>query len=254
MSSSRSRIACSVLFAGLSLAGSTGASAGSFDITSLQNLGQTQFHDLAQDLGAALSYKPLEPADNLGVGGFDIGVVVSGTSIANASAVQPAINNSASVFNTLPVPTLRVTLGLPHNLDFGAEYSRVPSSPMNLWGANLKWTFLPGTVATPALALRASVTRLDGVAQMGFETIGADLSVSKGFLNFTPYGGIGAVTSRTSPSSVNGVGGVALQQVNMVQSKLFAGLGINLGIADVTVEADSTGGIHTYSAKLGFRF
>ena len=84
------------------------AMAAGFDINSLQNLDQQQFHELAQDLGAALSYKPLEPADTLGVGGFDIGAVLSATSLANTADVQKAISGG-TVYNTLPVPTVRAT-------------------------------------------------------------------------------------------------------------------------------------------------
>jgi hypothetical protein len=232
---------------------SCAATAGSFDIDSVQNLSQQQFHELAQDLGAALSYKPLEPADPLGVGGFDIGAVLTATPLANTNDVQRAISGG-TIDSTLLVPTLRATLGLPYHLDFGAMYSRVPSSPINLWGADLKWAVLPGDIALPAIAVRASVTRLDGVSQLGFETIGADVSVSKGILNFTPYGGVGAVWSRTSTTTTSAVSGLPLQQENVTQPKVFVGCGINLGLADLTFEADSTGAIRSYSGKLGFRF
>lgn len=235
------------------LCASGAASAGSFDIDSVQNLSQQQFHELGQDLGAALSYKPLEPADTLGVGGFDIGAVLTGTTLANSADVQRAIS-SGTIASTLPVPTLRVTLGLPFHLDFGALYSRVPSSPINLWGADLKWAVLPGDIALPAIALRASVTRLDGISQLGFETIGADVSISKGILNFTPYGGVGEVWSRTSTTTVSAISGVPLQQENVTQPKVFVGCGINLGLADLTFEVDSTGAIRSYSGKIGFRF
>jgi hypothetical protein len=226
---------------------SSTAMAGGFDLNSLQNLNQQQFQNLSLDLGAALSYKPLEPADTLGVGGFDIGAVVTATKLANTADVQRAISGG-TVYGTLPVPSLRATLGLPYHMDFGVMYSRVPGSPINLWGADLKWAVMPGDIALPAVALRGSVTRLDGVNQLGFETIGADISISKGFLNFTPYAGVGEVWSRSSADGLN------LQQVNSTQSKVFVGCGVNLGIADVTVEADSTGSIYSISAKLGFRF
>jgi hypothetical protein len=222
------------------------ALAGSFDINNLQNVDQQQFHELAQDLGAALSYKPLEPAEALGVGGFDIGAVLTATTLENTADVQKAM--SGTVYSTLPVPTVRATLGLPYHMDFGAMYSRVPNSGINLWGADLKWAVLPGDVALPAVALRASVTRLDGVSQMGFETIGADVSISKGFLNLTPYGGVGEVWSRSSTNGLN------LAQENLTQTKVFAGLGINLVVCDLTFEADTTGGIRSYSGKIGFRF
>ena len=239
--------------AGLALA-SSAALAGGFEITNLKALDQQQFQDLGEDLTGALSYKPLEPADSLGIGGVDLGVVLTATSLANTSAVQPAINGN--IYSVLPVPTLRAALGMPFaNVDFGAMYSRVPGSQINLWGADLKWAVLPGGITTPAVAVRASVTRLDGVPQLEFETIGADVSVSKGILNLTPYVGVGEVWSRTGADGVvNPVTGVALQQVNLAEFKGFLGCGINLGLADVTFEADSTGGIRSFSAKVGFRF
>ncbi len=221
--------------------------AASFDITSLQNLDQGQFRQLSQDLGAALSYKPLAPADPLGITGFDLGVAVSGTTLANRSSVDKALGKD-TVFSTLPVPTLRAIKGLPYNIDVGVLYSRVPSSGINLYGGEVKWAVLPGDIALPAVSLRGSVTRLDGVSQLGFETYGADVSISKGFLLATPYAGGGFVRSRSATD------GLPLQQENLTQSKVFGGVDFNLGLVNLVVEADSTGGIHSYSAKVGVRF
>ncbi len=230
----------------LSVAG-TSALASSFEINTLQNLSQGEFRELAQDLGAALSYKPMEPADPLGITGVDFGAALSLTSLANTGAVQKAIGN-ASVFSTLPVPTLRIAKGLPYNVDVGASYARVPSSGINLYGGQIKWAFLPGGIALPAVALRGAVTRMDGVSQMGFETVSADLSISKGFLFATPYLGAGEVYSRSSAS------GLPLQQVNLTQGKIFAGIDINLALGNIVLEADTTGGIPSYSFKAGMRF
>jgi len=237
------RLAAAVAFA---LTG-TGAWASGFTIDSLQNLSQSEFHQLSQDLGAALSYKPMEPAESLGIIGVDLGLGLTGTTLANTSAVQKAVSN-ATVFNTLPVPTLRAVKGLPYNVDVGVIYSRVPSSGINLYGGELKWAFLPGGIALPAVAVRAAVTRLNGVSQLGFETVSADISISKGFVFLTPYGGVGTVRSRSATD------GLPLKQENINQAKVFAGLDMNLGITNLVVEADSTGGIHSYSLKAGLRF
>ena len=226
---------------------STRALASGFDINGLQHVSQDEFHQIAQDLGAAFSYKPMAPADSLGPLGFDVGVALSGTTLANKPAVQKAVQNS-SVFSTLPVPSLRVIKGLPLNVDIGGFYARVPSSSVNLYGAEIKWAFIPGDVVLPAVAVRGTVTRLNGVSQLGFESYSADVSVSKGFVFFTPYAGVGAVRSNTSTD------GLALQQVNLTQGKIFGGASFNLGLANLNLEADSTGGIHSYSAKVGFRF
>jgi hypothetical protein len=225
----------------------TRAFASGFDINGLQNLNQAEFHDLAQDLGAAFSYKPMAPADTLGPLGFDIGVALTGTSLVNTEVLQKAVDSS-SVYGTLPAPSIRAIKGLPYNVDIGAFYSRVPSSNVNLYGGEIKWAFLPGDIVLPAVAARATVTRLNGVSQLGFESYSADISVSKGFVLATPYIGVGAVRSNSSTD------GLALKQVNLTQGKVFGGASFNLGLANLDLEADSTGGIHSYSAKVGFRF
>jgi hypothetical protein len=221
--------------------------ASGFDINGLQHLNQDEFHQLAQDLGAAFSYKPMAPAEALGPLGFDIGAALTGTTLANTPVVQKAVQNSA-VFSTLPVPSIRAIKGLPYNIDIGAFYARVPSSSVNLYGAEIKWAFLPGDIALPAVAARATVTRLNGVSQLGFESFSADVSISKGFVFVTPYIGAGAVRSNSSTD------GLPLRQVNLTQGKVFGGASFGLGLANLDIEADSTGGIHSYSAKVGFRF
>jgi len=226
---------------------SSAASAANFEINNLQNLSQDEFRQLSEELGAALSYKPLEPAAALGITGFDLGVAASATELTNMPAVQKAVSNGTA-YSTLPVPTLRATKGLPFNVDVGAMYARVPTSGINLYGAQIKWAILPGDVVLPAVALRGTFTRLNGVNQLGFETSSVDLSISKGFVLLTPYAGVGQVRSRSATD------GLPLAQVNLTQGKYFGGVNVNLGLSNIALEADSTGGIKTYSAKLGIRF
>jgi len=226
---------------------SASALASGLSLNSIQNLNQSEFYELSQDLGAALSYKPLEPADTLGIAGFDLGIAVTGTSMVNTSVLRTA-SSDASVYSTLPEPGIRAIKGLPFNVDVGLVYSRVPETSINLFGGELKWAVLPGDLVLPAVALRATITRLNGVGQLDFEAESADVSVSKGFLLATPYIGTGEVWSRTSTD------GLPLSQVNLAQYKLFAGVSFSLGPANLVVEADSTGGIRSYGIKTGFRF
>ncbi len=60
------------------------------DIDKIQALSQDDFHKLSQDLGAALSYKPLTPTAPLGITGFDLGLAVTATSIKNSDVLQKA--------------------------------------------------------------------------------------------------------------------------------------------------------------------
>src|SRR5258708_18196839 len=58
------------------------------DIDKIQTLSQDDFHKLSQDLGAALSYKPLTPTAPLGITGFDMGLAGSPTSIQKSHGLQ----------------------------------------------------------------------------------------------------------------------------------------------------------------------
>src|SRR6266508_3237542 len=51
------------------------------DINKINALGQTQFRQLSEDLGAALSYKPLTPTAPLGITGFDLGIAATSTNL-----------------------------------------------------------------------------------------------------------------------------------------------------------------------------
>jgi len=226
----------------------TPALASSFDINNLGALAQPDFHVLAQDMGAAFSWKALEPADPLGITGFDIGLAVTGTSLQDSTTVQKAVSGG-TVYNTLPVPTLRITKGLPFDLDLGILYSKVPSSNVTFSGAELKWSALSGNVALPAVSVRLAATALSGVQQLTQRTQSLDVEVSKGFLFVKPYAGVGEVWSQATPSGVAG-----LAKESLTQSKVFVGVDCNLGLVNFVVEGDRTGSVSTWGAKFGVRF
>ena len=56
-------------------------------ITTLNLLGQAEFRTLSEDLGAALSYKPVTPAAPLGITGFDMGIEVTQTDMSKSSQI-----------------------------------------------------------------------------------------------------------------------------------------------------------------------
>jgi hypothetical protein len=218
------------------------------DIDSIQLLTQNEFRLLSEDLGAALSYKPMIPSEALGITGFDIGLGLTGTSLKNDNILEKA-SSGRSVPSMLPVPTLRLHKGLPLNLDLGIAFSQVPGTNVRYYGGELRWAILPGSTLVPAVALRGTLTRLTGVDQLDFDTKSVDLSISKGFANITPYGGIGQVWVKSTP-----VGVPLLRGEDFTQTKVFAGVNINLIGANLVFEADSTGGTTSVGAKLGFRF
>jgi hypothetical protein len=234
------------LFATLTAAFSGPLLAG--DLESIQTLSQGEFRQLSEDLGAALSYKGLVPAEALGITGFDLGLAVTGTQLEHTDVWRRA-SNGDSVPATLPVPTLRLVKGLPLNIDVGVAFSTVPGTNLRYIGGELRWAILPGGTATPAVAVRGALTRLSGVDQLDFDTRSLDLSVSKGFAMFTPYAGIGQVWVKSTPNGVP-----LLREESFSQSKVFAGLNFNLAGGNLAFEVDRTGDASSFGAKLGFRF
>lgn len=220
-----------------------------YDLNTVNALTQSEFRLLSEDLGAALSYKPIIPAEALGITGFDIGASVSATRLKNAVLLSKAANG-ASVRTTLPIVAVRADKGLPFNIDIGGSYTMVPGTDVRAFGGELRWAVLPGSTALPAVAIRGSGSKLTGVDQLSFSTYGIDVSVSKGLAIFTPYGGVGQVWVRSSP---DGSAAATLREEKFSQTKFFAGVNINLGV-NVAFEYDNTGSISTVSAKAGFRF
>jgi hypothetical protein len=212
----------------------------------LSTLAQQEFRLLSEDLGAALSYKPMVPAEPLGITGFDIGLEVSATDLQSEQSLEQATGKS--VPGVLPIARLHAHKGLPFGLDIGLSYSSVPDLDVKLWGGELRYAILKGGVATPALALRGSFTKVQGVDELDFDTRAIDLSISKGFAFLTPYAGIGRVWVTSTPH-VSG-----LTEEDFALAKYFAGLNVALGIFSVAAEADKTGDAWTYSGKFALRF
>jgi hypothetical protein len=220
-----------------------------YDLTTVGALTQSEFRLLSEDLAAALSYKPIIPSEATGLLGFDLGIAATGTQLDNAVLLSKAANG-ASVRTTMPLVSARVNKGLPLNLDVAANYTIVPGSDIQAFGGEVRWAILPGSTTMPAVAIRASGSMMTGVDQIDFSTYGVDASISKGFAIFTPYGGIGQVWARSTPK---GSAAATLSDESFNVTKFFAGVNINIGV-NFAFEYDNTGGINSFSAKVGFRF
>lgn len=210
---------------------------------------QRDFRLLSEDLGAALSYKAMSPAEPLGITGFDVAIEVTNTALENPDIFNAVTGSSESIDN-LPVPKLHAHKGLPGGVDVGALYTKLDN--ISLIGAELKYAILKGNTALPAVAIRGTYSKLSGVDQLDFETVGGELSVSKGFAMLTPYAGIGQVRVISTPKQQ--AAAVGLREERFTQDKIFLGLNINLGLVNIGLEGDKTGNATSYGAKLGLRF
>jgi hypothetical protein len=216
-------------------------------IDQLQNIVQGEFRLLSEDLGAALGYHAQIPAEPLGITGFDLGVGVTAAKLENVAILQRV--SSDSVDATLYVPTLRAHKGLPAGFDIGLMYASIPGSNIRYTGGELRYAILKGGVASPALGVRGSFTKLSGVDQLAMSTRGLDVSISKGIGFITPYAGLGRVWVESDP---HGTAGLRKEEFSL--SKAFAGVGMNFALLNLNLQADKTGDVTSYSLKLGWRF
>lgn len=227
-----------------------GSNAMAGDLDNITALAQTEFDEFSENLTAALSYKSVTPAEALSSGvlpfGLDIGLEVSSTAIDDDNVFSTAFSGDEP--SSIIIPKLHAHVGIPFGIDVGAFITSIPDTNIKLSGAELRYAIVDGGTVTPAVGIRAATTSLSGVDNYNFDSRSVELTVSKGFAMLTPYGGIGKVWA-DSEDTTN-----TLQDVEVSQSKVFAGVNINLGLLNIVIEGDKTGGYSTYSGKLGFRF
>lgn len=209
-------------------------------------LTQQEFRGLSEDLTGVFSYKPVTPAAPLGTLGFDIGIALTGTSLAHPRAYQKA---TGTADDTVYLSKIHVHKGLPFGFDVGAAYSELNGAGVSFVGAEARYALVRGGVMTPAVALRLSYSALRGTDHLDLATRGVDLSVSKGFAMVSPYAGIGTVWTTSKPRHA-----LHLHSERFTLNKYFVGATFNLLLMNLSLEADRTGETSSYSAKFGLRF
>jgi len=244
----RMRVRCLRLLLTCSLvAGCASMSAHAQTFDALESLTQDQFELLMSNLAAATHYKGIAPAEPLGILGADVAFELSSTDTSN-DVFELAGGSAADLSSTVIVPRLHAHKGLPFGFDVGAFLGAVADTDITIIGLEVRYALIQGGILTPALAVRASASRLQGTSDIELDNAALEITLSKGFLPFTPYVGAGIVFSR---GSVNGIS--ELDDVSFDQEKLFIGVNVNLGI-NFGVEAEITGEFTTFSAKTGIRF
>ena len=221
----------------------TGTRAMARDISFGSSLTQGEFRSLSKEAGAAIGFKNTAPAAPLGITGFDAGVEVEAASIKTGgnNYWDKAFNGDAPSY--LFLPKVRVRKGLPLGIDIGAMYSYVPDSNIKLYGVELSKAILEGGVATPALGIRGTYTRLAGVNDLDLQTAGIDATLSKGFLFLTPYIGVGEVwidsKAKGNLSTLSAQAGTPLSTEKIFQPRGFAGLKVSpLPFFGITAEVE----------------
>jgi hypothetical protein len=213
------------------------------DLNNLNAINQTEFLSLSKDLAGVTSSKVIEPAAPLGISGFDVSGSTSMTKIQDTSTWSKATGDSST---NLMQTKLSISKGLSGGWDVGGFMSKVGSTNVSVAGVHVKYALLEGNAITPAIALRASHSRMGGVSGMDLNNTGLDLLISKGFVGFTPYVGVGTVYTSAKNTGKS--------DESFTQSKSFAGVSWNILLINLSAEYDRTGKNSTMSLKAGLRF
>jgi hypothetical protein len=208
---------------------------------------QDEFKDLSETIGLLISYKPLAPAEPLGILGFDVGLEVTAVDVKqDSSFLTTVIPDPPSFFI---FPKLHIQKGFPFAIDAGIVYAQIPQSNIGMIGGEIKWAILKGTVATPAVAVRGSYTRLTGLSDLDLSTYGLDVSASKGFAFLTPYVGVGQVWIQSEPNVTTPV----LTDEELSRTKGFAGLKMKLLLLSFAAEMEFSEVLaYSFRANLSF--
>ena len=220
-----------------------------WDIKVPAGYGQGEFKDLTREFGSAIAYRNLAPAEPLGITGFDVAAQASFINIDKEASQWKKVTNSDAP-SYIAYPTVRARKGLPFGIDVGAMYSYIADTKIQLYGAEISKAILEGGVASPALGIRGSYTRLTGAGDISLQTAGIDASISKGFIFLTPYAG-GGMLWLDSKYKGNIV---TLNSESVWQPRGFVGVKISpIPLVGLTAEMEYAVR-PIYSVKLGLSF
>jgi hypothetical protein len=237
------------VLATIALLSATGLASAS-DIKFTDEITQGDFKEFVKELGTAVLFNPMSPAEPLGIFGFDVSVETVITDISESENYWKKLVDDNDPFSYLPAPRLHVQKGLPFNIDVGAMYVTVPGSNIKLWGLEAKYALLEGTTLTPALSVRGSYSQLQGVDEIELSTQSLDVLVSKGILMLTPYAGASIIRIQGSENSNL----VDLEQENEIGYRALAGVQFSPLPMFVINGEVSIGETTQFGLKLGLRW
>ena len=217
------------------------------DISLDPSLTQSDFNTLVEELGTAVSYNPVAPAESLGITGFDVGLAVSMFDIDD-NVWNKAVSDTNAP-SMLPVPRLMARKGLPFGVDVGLAYTKVPGSNIKVIGGEIRKAILEGSTATPAVTIIGHTSNLSGADDVDISAYGVDIGISKGFAIVTPYAGIGNVWINGSEKA-----GIGLADHDTSATRSYVGVRIGfIPLLNLVAQADFSV-VNSYTLRLNLGF
>lgn len=212
-----------------------------------------ELDDLTRELGVAAFGARLEAAESLGPVRFEIQIGATGTEISQDEDFWTEASGGDTPSGTLAAGRGSLRAGLPWHIDLGVFVQRLDVGSAQSQGAEAKWEFVRGDAAMPAIAARVTYARLRHVDELSAKTVSADVSISKGFGPFTPYGGLGRMWLDSKASDIEGFPDEHVTSSPGV-NQAFLGARLSLGWFRIHLEAQWGAGIVSYAGTAGFKF
>lgn len=251
-----------------------------------------RYRALANDLVLAMTPKPLQPAETLGMSGFEFAVASTTTNIDETAAhwqgqpgapVLEGALNDRQVPSHLWTPTIHFRKGLPLSTELGVTGTYLARSDMFMLGAEFKAALYESYFRwIPAVAARASFSRLFGSPDLDVVAGEGDLMASlpigiMGTLQLTPYLGGGVMFANVNSGVIDETPYIVTESTDQKGgprgslytfptlsffenrfTRIFAGLRVNVAMLEILYELDaslveSTGDqAFSHSFKFGF--
>jgi hypothetical protein len=240
-------IASTLLIAGQAQAAST-----SITPADILAQGQATFNALSDDMAAAAWMNPSNSAEPHSAGLIPVGVQVAvETALLSIDKAAPQWAAMNIGVDTIPVPRLRVSVGIPFGLDVGAMYLSSSTLNVDLTGVEARMAFgnyIPVPMLEANVRYHTSTLTVGSdmeVKNTGFAAmIGANLPIIK------PYIEVGTVTSTSTPQGSLSVFSV----YETTNTTTAVGAKVELAFFVINAEYAKVGDKDLTNIKLGFEF
>lgn len=226
---------CSVAFAG--------------DFGLQAGLTQDQFKDLTKEIGLAVTPTPNSPAEPLKTIGFDVALETAVIDISDGDDFWKGAWDDNDPDGMLMLYRVHAQKGFPFGLDLGASITKGANIDLTAVTGEVKYALLKGTVATPAISVKASYTKVFGLEDIDLQTLSAGAYISKGILMFTPYGGVESVLTMASDDSDNDLDNETTASYRALAGLQFSPIPLFVINAEMAV-----GTVTQYGLKAAIRF
>lgn len=217
---------------------------------------QAVFNNLSDDLAAVTWMNPSNSAESHSSGIIPVGIqaAVEVTELSINPADQHWQDMGVTV-DTIPVPRLRVSAGIPFGLDVGVMYLASADLDINLTGVEVRMAF-GNYIPVPMLEanVRYHQSTLTAGSDMEIENKGYAVMVGANLPIFKPYIEVGSVTATSTPSGLLTSGPVVLTAYETTETTLAIGAKIELALFIINLEKSTVGDRDLITAKLGFEF